>query len=78
MGHEDCTNSERSIFNNNNKTSSKSQSSSTSNRIKHSTVEAWNKCEDVLLEEIMHDDYVPEKRINAIQLNIKLNETTKA
>ena len=77
LEHEDYSTSKRSL-NANTNASTKSNSTSTSKRLKHFPPEPWNKYEDVLLEEIMHDDYEAEsKRTNVVLLNIKVNETTK-
>lgn len=57
---------------------STSQQTNDSKRAKSSNNEVWQKYENVLLEDILDEDYEPEnKRTNAILLNIKVNDSIK-
>jgi hypothetical protein len=55
-----------------------SQQTNNSKRANSSNNEVWQKYENVLLEDILDEDYEPEnKRTNTILLNIKVNENIK-
>ncbi len=57
---------------------STSQQTYDSKRAKSSNNKVWQKYENVLLEDILEDDYEPKnKRTNAILLNIKVNDNIK-
>jgi hypothetical protein len=71
----DKNNSMKEINNDNH---SNSDTTNTSKKMKLNHVEVWHKYENVLLEDILQEDYDPEnKRTNAILLNIKINDNLK-